>query len=740
MKYIGKDVPRVDAVKKVTGSLRFAVDEGVNGMLHCKILRSKVARAVDLKIDTGPAREVPGVYAVLAGEDLPQPVPRFGPVLADFPLLADKEIKFHGQPLAVVLAEDEDVCAAALRLIRVECRELPAVTSIEEALKPGAPLVNAGSNVFSEYNYGWGDVEGSRSECACELENEYTFPMVHHFALERYSCLAIPLVDGGVEIRTPIQNPFILRRVVAACLGLEYSKVRVVATDIGGGFGGKGYAKIEPLAAYLALRTGRPVKILLSTEEGFFAARRLSSRVRLRTGFDRDGKIIYQDILADYAMGAFVDAAPRIVAKASFLACGPYRTPHARIRARAIYTNTTPATAFRGFGMPQLTWALESQMNEAAARLGIDPLRLRFINLPRKGEVLIPGDTPVDGDWHEGLARAAELIGWDKKEEEKKEKNTGLGIAIGIKNPIPSSVSHALVKLHSDGSATVAVGTTEMGQGARTVMAQFAAETLGIPLERVHVVMGDTLAAPFDLSTAASRSSITMGHAVVRACRDILEQVKEMAAGLASQKPEAVVIEEGVVKAGEVKMTYAELLAACYGPAMGEVVGRGIYQGKKAPGHPLGGLTDFWEVVFCAAKVRVDRETGKVSVLKLVNVSDIGKAVNPLQAKGQEEGGAVMGIGHTLMEQMVYDEHHLLVNGSALDYRIPTALDIPEEIKCAFVENQDGPGPFGLKGIGESGCFATAPAVAGAVYEAAGALIRNLPITAERIWREIKER
>lgn len=743
LQYVGKDVQRIDALRKVCGDLDFVIDKKMAGMLFGKILRAEHAHARILKIDTSAAINLPGVYDIISAEQLPQPVPRFGSIKNDQPLLADKVTRYHGEPVAIVLADSEETAKRALKLVKVEYKKMEAVSNIEDALKQEAPLVNeaceeSGSNIYGHWHFDWGDVESERANAHYKLENVYHFPMTHHFPIEPYSFIAYP-EDEGVAISSPIQHPFILRRVAAQALNLNLSQVRVTSNPIGGGFGGKGYPKIEPLAAYLALKTKQPVKIVLSLDEGFFSARRSSARVKINTGFNKDGTILYQDIESDFLIGAYADTAPRVAEKSSYLACGPYRTPNAKIRCRAVHSNTVPSTAFRGFGMPQLIWALESQMNEASKALHLDELEIRLRNLPEKGQVLIPGDTPVDGEWADGIRKAAQLIGWGTE----KGKNVGRGISIGIKSPIPASVSNAIVKLHPDASVTVSVGTTEMGQGARTVITQIAADTLGVPIESIKVVMGDTAAVPFDTSTAASRSTVSMGNAVVNACKDITQQLQEAMEELYGGQDDGgvqpVSISDGNITGFGKTIAIADLLKDYIGPNLGELIGKGTYRGKKAPNLPIGGFTDFWEMVFTGVELSVDPLDGKIQLQKMVNVSDIGCVINPLQAEAQEEGAAIMGIGHTLMEQMVYSDSSNLRNGGALDYRIPTSMDLPVEFKSSFMENKDGPGPYGSKGLGESGIIAVAPAVAGAVSDAVGINIRELPLTSERVWESIQK-
>jgi CO/xanthine dehydrogenase Mo-binding subunit len=700
------------------------------------------ARARLGAIDTGAARQVPGVRAILTAADLPQPVPRYGPNQADRPVLAVGETKFFGEPVAAVAADTEDAAEAAVARLGIEFEELPAVLTIDAARDAASPLVRdpadrpgdplATTNTLQEWTFGWG---GAAPAAACVVENDYTFPMVTHFAIEPHAFLAAPDQDG-VTIWSPTQHPYVLQRVVAAALGWPVARVRIVSPDPGGGFGGKGWPKFEPLMAFLALATGRPVRLVLTLEETFQAARRASARVHARTGFDGSGRIVFQDIEADFLIGAYADVGTRVVSKASYAACGPYRTPHARIVARALLSHTTPSTAFRGFGTPQASWGVESQLNEAAGRLGLDPVEIRRRNLPAKGEPFIPNDTPCDGDWPLILSTAAKAIDWTGP----RRPNHGRGVSLGIKSSSTASASFALVRLHADASVTVLSGTSDMGQGARTVLAQIAADQLGIAIDRIAMVMGDTSVVPFDSSTSASRSTVFMGNAVIKACQHIRSQLGEMAAATFGCARDAVEIGPDTVRLPDRALTYAQLLAAHFGPPRGEVIGMGESRNAYNPAHPLGGSPAFWEVMCAGAEVEVDPETGLVRLLEIALVSDIGKALNPQQVESQDEGAAVMGLGHTLMEHIILDARGRILNLGALDYRIPTIQDISQNLQSILIENGDGPGPYGSKGAGEGGILAIAAAIGAAVNEAAGVVIRDLPLTPERIWRAVHRR
>jgi CO/xanthine dehydrogenase Mo-binding subunit len=513
------------------------------------------------------------------------------------------------------------------------------------------------------------------------------------------------------------------------------SKVRVFAPDPGGGFGGKQHAKYEPLVAFMALRAGRPVRLVLTLEETFQAVRRGASEIRVRSGFRMDGSLVFRDVDANYLIGAYADIADRTVAKGSYTASGPYMIPAVRIVARSILSHTTPSTAFRGFGNPQQIWAVESNMDEAAVSLGIDPVALRLRNLARHGEAFIPGDTPADGEWAQAVERAAELIGWGSPPP----PGRGRGIAVGLKSGPTTGLSYSTVRLLADGSVIVHAGTSDMGQGARTIFAQIAAQELGCPLEWVTVVMGDTAVVPYDQQTSASRSSVLMGNSVLAGCRAVQAKLRVMAARLESADEDAITVDRGEVRIGERVLPVRDVLIRGLGRLGGEIIGIGEMRKEAEPDHPLGGTAAFFEFNCTAVEVEVDEATGDVLVTRHVTVSDVGKALNPLQVRGQDEGAAIMGLGHTLMEHYIYDDEGRIRNLGAIDYRIPTSMDLPLRMESDIIENEDGPGPYGSKGMSEGALLCVAPAVAAAVRDATGVTIRDLPLSPERVWRALQD-
>lgn len=731
---IGSNAVRAGGAERVTGRQEFLADIELDGMVHLKLVTLDAARARIKDIDTTAARAVPGVLDIMTATDLPHPMPRFGPVFKDRPIIADGETQYHGEPVAVIAAETKDIAAYAATLVKVDYDILPAATDFASALAPDAPLVQPHSgedgqpsNILKTRDYGWGDVDSVNA--ALVIENRYSFPMVTHFAIEPHGFI-VSAKPNGMTIWSPVQHPYLLQKTMAELFDQPLSAVRVLAPDPGGGFGGKQNPKYEPLVAYMSLRLGRPCRLVLTLEETFQAVRRAAADVHIRTGFAEDGEILFQDIKSDYLIGAYVDIAERVMTKGNYLACGPYRVRNARIHARAVLSHTTPSTAFRGFGTPQVNWAVESQINAGARALGIDGLQIRLRNLARKGDEVVKGDFPADGDWPASVKMAADMVGWS----DPLPQGRGRGIAVGIKSGATTGLSNSTVRLLADGSVIVYAGTSDMGQGARTIFAQIAADALGAPLDRVSVVMGDTSVVPFDQQTSASRSTVFMGTALTRACEDIQRQVAELACETTGVAAGDVTCTAGVIAIAGERQSIFDYVQRNLGKWNGELVGTGRMRKPTNPDHALGGTPAFFEFNCTAFEVEVDRDTGEILIHKHVTVGDVGKALNPLQVEMQDEGAAIMGLGHTIMEQIIMDDQGRIKNLGAIDYRIVTTKDMPMSLETGMIENADGPGPYGAKGVSEGAILCTAPALSAAVAQATGVMLRDLPLTPERIW------
>ena len=746
---IGASPRRVGGHGRVTGEQQYVADVRLPAMLQAKLVTIDCAHARIISIDKSAAESLPGVRLVMTAADLPQPVPRFGPQFSDRPVIATGEVKYHGEPVALVAAETKEIAEEAARLVRVEYEELPAIFTIASALDPAASLVQdpairpddqlARTNILREHLIAWGDVDAAQAESAAAggivVDNIYTFPMVTHFAIEPHGFLAAP--DGeGIAVWSSIQHPYWLQRILAKVLGMSLARVRVLAPDPGGAFGGKQHTKYEPLVAFAALRTGRPVRLILTLEETFQAVRRASCEIRVRTGVQRDGTLAFEDIEANYLIGAYADIADRVVSKGSYPAAGPYNVPAVRVMGRSVLSHTTPSTAFRGFGNPQVNWAVESNLDEAARALGIDRVAIRLRNLARKGDAFIPFDTPADGDWLQTVERAAAVIGWDSPLP----PGHGRGIALGLKSGPTTGLSYSTVRLLADGSAILYSGTSDMGQGARTIFAQIVSQELGVPLDSVTVVMGDTASVPYDQQTSASRSTVLMGNSILQACRSIQAQVRRLAARLHDVPEESITVDRGVVHLPGRDLPVLEILKPGLGRLGGELTGNGESRKEGDSSHPLSGAPAFFEFNCTAIEAEVDEGTGDVTIVRHVTVSDVGKALNPLQVKMQDEGAAIQGLGHTMMEHYIFDAKGRIRNLGAIDYRIPTSMDLPLELHSEIVENGDGPGPFGSKGMSEGSLLCVSAAVAAAVREATGAVIRDLPLSPERVWRALQQR
>jgi CO/xanthine dehydrogenase Mo-binding subunit len=749
-KVVGRPEARLDGEDKVTGKALYTVDIELPGMAHGKILRSPYAHARLKRVDARKAEEVPGVYAVITRDDQGG-LGMFGAAYKDQTIVAVDKVRYAGDPVAAVAAVDEATAEAALNLIDIEYDELTAVTSIEEALAPGAPLVHdssssggemmgqhyeapkefAGSNLCYRFSYAKGDVEEGFKKADRIFEDTFRFPRVQHFSMEPHATVAH--VEGQhMTLWAATQEPFTLREHLSEIFRLPMNKIRIIVPYLGGAYGGKLAVKTEPLAAALSWKAKRPVRLAHSIEESFKTVTRHPARVKIKTGVTKEGKLVARQCLIHMETGAYADAGPRVTQKAGYRCFGPYRIPHIKTDAYTVYTNTVPAGAYRGFGTLQVTWAYESQMDIIAEKLAMDPLEFRLKNLLKKGEPYTPGDTPVDCDLKEGLLRAAKEIGWHKKDNKP---NRGKGLACCMKDGGGTyKVASAAVKMNSDGSIILLTGTVEIGQGARTALSQIVAEELAVPLSRITVAQLDTDVTPYDVNTNASSSTVVMGLSVQRAAQDLKRQLLRHGAKALQANADRLSLKRGRVEDSKGKgISFEELMHRVFSAKAGEIVGRGAYQDVKSKKAALGSPTTFWEISWGGAEVEVDRDTGEIKLLKYVSLADVGQAIHPILCEGQDEGGVMNALGHSLLEEMVYRDGQLL-NPNLVDYRVPTFRDLPMGFETILVENHNGPGPFGAKGTGEGGLLPVAPAIGNALYRAVGVRLHALPMTPEKVW------
>jgi CO/xanthine dehydrogenase Mo-binding subunit len=751
----GKEARRVDGIEKVTGKALYTGDLQLPGMAYAKILRSPVAHARLVKIDASQARQLTGVIAILTRDDIKEFNYKYGATYKDQSIVAVDKVRYVGDPVAAVLAEDAALAEEALNLIDVEYDELPKVTNIEEATASGATQVHEGdvaraelrgsvygaperfkgTNICYYLGFSRGDVGRGFAESDLVYEDTFRFQKVQHYSLEAH--VNIAHYDGDkLTVWASCQDPFTLRDHLAGIFRLPLSRVRVIVPYVGGGYGGKLYVKAEPISAALSWKTRRPVKLALSVSESFKTITRHPARVTVKTGVKKDGRLVARECQVYMDTGAYADAGPRVTQKAGYRSLGPYKVPHAKVEAHGVYTNTVPAGAFRGFGALQVTWAYESQMDMIAERLGLDPLDLRLKNLLKKGDLYTAGDTPVDCDLKEGLLKVADAIGWREKSAKP---NRAKGISCCIKDAGGTyKVAGATVKMSSDGSVVLLTGTVEVGQGPRTALSQVVAEELSMSMDEITVAQLDTDVTPYDISTSASSSMVVMGTAVQRAAQDVKKQLLQCAAKVLKQKIEHLMLYEGKVHVGEGEgVPYGKVIVDFFGSKAGEIIGKGLYKDKRSKKAILGSTTTFWEVGWGAVEVEVDPETGVIRLLNYVSAADAGRAINPDQCIGQDEGAVMFGIGHTLMEEMVYEDGQLL-NPNLVDYRVPMFEDLPQRLHTILLENRNGPGPFGSKGLGEGGLLPVASAVANAVSRAVGVRIQTLPLTPPNVWRALQ--
>jgi CO/xanthine dehydrogenase Mo-binding subunit len=742
---VGRSVPRLESWLKVAGRAEYVHNLRLPGMLYGKIFRSTVAHGRIKRIDVSAAQALGGVYRVMTAEDVRKivPEPFYGPAFHDQPILAVDKVRYVGEPVAVVLASDPHVAEEAAHLISAEYEELPAVydeveamTSkaiVHDALKPAGTFPDlkhlkgrTNTNVALEFRLRKGNVENALKGAHRVFEHRFRTQQVMHTPLEPLVSVA-ESTDSSLTIHTASQSPSFVRIEIARLLGWPENRVRVRVPFLGGGFGAKLYIKLEALVSVLSLLTRRPVKISLTMEEQFFTITKHASTFRIRSGVGRDGRIVARECEVWWNGGAYADIGPRVTQKSGFTAPGPYDIEHVAVDSYALYTNLPPAGALRGFGIPQLVWAYESHTDMMARELGIDPVEFRRRNLLRDGRPQATGTVMRDAAIEKVLERLEVLMDWNKTlEKGSGTVRRGRGIAVGFKACVSPTTSLAMVAVNADGSCVVYCSTADMGQGSDTAMAQIAGEVLHMAAESITVVHSDTDVTPYDMATLGSRSLYHMGNAVKLAAEDALKKLNQL-------KEELQLPADAPVP---------DIFKRKYGMQAGNVVGTGSYiPSYKSP--DANGLTDnatpFWMVGGTGAEVEVDTETGRVRIARLVNVADVGTPINPKIVETQLSGAAIMQLGFTLFEKMVFDAQGQLRNASFAEYKIPGLLDLPDSMTSEAVVAEQKTGPYGAKGVGESGTFGVSPAIANAIHDAVGVRLTELPLSAESVFMALKK-
>ena len=753
LRIVGQQVPRKDAIEKVTGRAVYATDIVQPGMLHAKVLRSPHAHALIKRIDVSRAKRARGVRAVLTHTDIPTHfMAVYGYFIKDQPLVAVDRVRYIGDIVCAVAADTEVDAAAALALIDVEYERLPIIGTIEQALAEGAaelfphaplamaPAYGTGAsgalrprrNVCYQFNYTTGDA-AVFAEADQVFEDTFRFSRMHHFHLEPFVTVADARRDR-IEVWSSCQNPFPLRKELARMFKVSESSITVHIANLGGGFGSKNNCKTEPVAVMLSMMASRPVRFCLTMEENALTNTQHAAILKLRTGVMNDGTFVARqsDIWLD--AGAYSDASPLVAEKAGYRVPGPYRWKHIDTSCLCVMTNTAPAGPFRGFGGTQAGFASESQIDMIARRLGLDPYDVRVKNVIALGEAFVPGESGMDSDLKVGLDLVCDHIGY----REPRKPRRGKGIAIGFKDGGGiKKAAQARVRVLTNGDAILNFSGVEMGQGLRTTMTQIVAEILNLPLERVTAPAINTDHAPFCEGTNASSGVAVTGKAVAMAADNAKRAVLQFAANQLKCDVADLDLDNGFIVQGTgpnaQKRPMGPMVMAFYGGPGFEFTADGFYMPPTVHSAPLESPCVFWEMGWGAAEVEVDTETGQVRVLKLVASGDTGRSINPLVVKGQEDGAAVMGYGQALFERMIYDDAGNLLNIDPLVYRVPLAEDLPPDFVTITQEQGHGPGPFGAKGGGEATILPIASAIANAVEDAVGVRITELPITPERV-------
>jgi carbon-monoxide dehydrogenase large subunit len=748
MTLVGTNVEMVGARAKVSGAVNYIADLEFPGQLYAKALRSPYAHAKLVRIDTSKAAAFPGVRAVVTRDDLAGLNLYFGTAVEDQPVVVIDKVRCVGDIVAAVAADSREIAEEAVTLIEAEYEELPAATDILEAAKPEAPIIHeqhvdkkAGGNIHGVYRAASGDIERGFKESDEIIENIYTIPPIQHGHIEPHAVTAFWEPSGKLVIHTPCQTPSPLQEQLAKVFRLPLNRVRVVVPFVGGGYGGKNHARVEPVVALLARKARRPVQWILTRDEVFLTGRRFGAVVKIKTGFKRDGRLWARKAEALYDMGAYALSGPANTKNACLIAGGPYNIPHRDYTTYAVYTNLPPAGPYRGVGASHVCWAYESDIDDIARRLNMDPLEVRLKNLLKEGDPFITGEPMTSVGISDCVRQVASSIGWRGKDEQAAKTGAivrAKGLAVAIKSTSTPSTSAASVRLNSDGSAILLTSSTDMGQGAQTSLAQIVGDELGLPLERVSVTSPDTDFTPYDKSTSSSRTTFHMGRAAQIAAGQIRDQLLQAGAKALEARVEDLELKDlrlQVKGVPEKTLTFPQLFKAIFGEPSGSLFGSYTLRTEggidSVAGQGKG--SSFWFYSASGAEVEVDTETGKVHVLRVATAVDVGKAIHPLQCNLQNEGSALAGLGSALFEEMRFDNGQP-INCTFLDYLLPSTLDHPSEFESRLVETPHPDGPCGAKGMGEAALPPTAPALGNAIANALnGARVRDLPIRPDKI-------
>ena len=757
---VGKSVPRIDGLGMVTGQTKYVYDVSFPNMLVGKMIRSPHAHARIRSIDTSEAEKLSGVYAIVTARDTHNI--KFGSNEYFFPHTTDQmaieadKVRYIGDEVGAVAAIDEETAEKALKLIKVDYEVLPHVTDMEEAMKPGAPLIHESlNNIAVILPVNFGNPDRALKEADIVREDVFIAPAAHMAALETHVCVGQwETFSNKVTLWSSSQAPFKCREALAKCLKMDLNDVRVIKLAVGGGFGGK--LEMHPMdfaACVLSKKAGGlPVKITCSREEEFMATRRKHGmKYRLKSGVKKDGTLvaITGEVIADG--GAYCSYGPTVLAAAIMRIFMVYRIQHFRVSGYRVYTNTPISGAMRGFGGVQAGFAIESHMDLLAKDLGMDPVEFRLKNITGPNMITVNKMKLTTNGLKECIEQACEACDWKNKRGKQRQLRRGIGIGIaadvmGSKMYKSHESAGSIVKVEEDGSVYLFTGAADCGQGSNTALSQIAAHELGVSFERIKCRSGDTETTPFDTGSFASRVTFISGNATIRAARDAKLQVLGVVADeLKLNVDELDIKAEEVInkKTNSVIMDFDKALELAYSFNYGrQIIGRGSYNPNTTPidfRTGEGNVSGSYGFEAQIAEVEVDTETGEVTILKMYDAHDIGKAINPQSVEGQIEGSLAMGIGYTFLENLHFDKKGRPANGNFANYRLPRTMGMPP-MASLLIETNDPEGPFGAKGMGEASLLPTSAAIANAIEDAIGVRIKELPITPEKIIKALKEK
>jgi putative selenate reductase molybdopterin-binding subunit len=752
---VGHRARKVDAVKLVTGRATFADDVELRGLLHVKLVQSPYAHAHVVSIDASRARALPGVHAVIthldvprvpytsAGQSWPEPSPYDMFVL-------DKKVRFVGDPVAAVAAESPQIAAEAAALVEVEYDVLPAILDMHDAMVPGAPVIHdepesygiydADRNVAAHIDVEIGDVARGLAEADLVVENEFFVQYQQHTCLEPHTTICWFDEDDRLVVRTSTQIPYHCRRMLAFALDIPVRNVHVIKPRVGGGFGNKQEVVTEPLAAVLAMKTRRPVKLEYTRTDEFTIARnRHPQHLWVKTGLRRDGTITANSLSVLSNTGPYGTHALTVTGNTGTKPLPLYRTRNMKFHADIVYTNLPISGAFRGYGAPQGFFAMEVQMDEAAEAVGMDPLEFRRLNHIRLGETDLMSAAAGEGSGKkprvmhsvglpECLERGAAAIGWNDRRGRPGTGpiRRGLGMCILMQGSgvAGDELAAAALKMNEDASFNLHVGSADIGTGSDTTLCQVAAEVLGVPIDNILIRSGDTDDISFDYGAYASSTAYITGTCVLKAAEDARQQIVAVAARMMDEDPEGLLVHDGRVSSLRGKsVTLQEVALEClYGEDKTLVLGRGTHATKDSP-PPF---------VAMFVEVEVDTETGQIRPIQVVTAVDVGKALNPDICEGQVEGAVAQGLGYALTEEILTGPDGRVLNPTFMDYKIFCADDMPQ-LTTILVEEEEPTGPFGAKSVAEIAINGPAPAISNAVYDAVGIRLHSLPMTPEKV-------